>query len=62
MRISSNSPLAQKLEMGDIITKVNGYKIHHPDDLTRSIMVSDRSIILEIESPQNEVKMIMAEL
>ena len=54
--MAPNSPLANKLSMGDIITKVNQYTICTPEDLSRVIMVSGKNLIFEYSDCNNNEK------
>lgn len=40
VRVSANSPLAEHLRMGDVITRVNNYTVRSPEDLTRIVMAA----------------------
>jgi S1-C subfamily serine protease len=47
-RVAPNSPFTNKLQMGDIIIKVNNQTILHSDDLKRIIMFSGQQTNMEI--------------
>lgn len=56
------SPFANKLFMGDIITKVNNQTITHTDDLKRIIMFSGNEIVLTVEREGKLVDVTVGEI
>lgn len=56
------SPFANKLLMGDIITKVNNQTITHTDDLKRIIMFSGNEIVLTVEREGKLVDVTVGEI
>ena len=54
VRVASNSPLQGQVNLGDTITKVNGYSVSKADDLLNIIMMSPKQVRFEVES--NEKK------
>ena len=47
VRIASDSPLAGKLAMGDLITEINTNSVRNPDDLVRVVQLAKKNVRLE---------------
>ncbi len=62
VRVAPNSPLTDHIKMGDVITKINNHPVKNPNDLTRLIMFSDKKVVLQIEMPDRNKKLVTLEL
>lgn len=57
--MAPNSPFTNKLQMGDIIMRVNNQTILHSDDLKRIIMFSGQQTVMEVERDGHKMEVIV---